>query len=42
MKKKLINYYFESNEEYEAYKPYLKTIGLAFVVAITITILNFI
>ena len=40
MKKKLINYYFDSYEEYEGYKPYLKAILGAITVTITITMLN--
>lgn len=40
MKKKLINYYFDSYEEYEAYKPYLKAILGVMTVSVTITILN--
>lgn len=40
MKKKLINYYFDSYEEYESYKPYLKAILGAMTVSVTITILN--
>lgn len=40
MKKRLINYYFDSYEEYEEYKPYLKAMLGAITVTITITILN--
>ena len=40
MKKKLINYYFDSYEEYEAYKPYMKATLGAISVTIAITILN--
>lgn len=40
MKTKIINYYFESYEEYEAYKPYLKGVLVAILVPIGITIIN--
>lgn len=40
MKRNLINYYFNSYEEYESYKPWLIAILGAMTVAITITILN--
>ena len=40
MKKKLINFYFDSYEEYEAYKPYLKAMLGAITVTNAITILN--
>lgn len=40
MKRKLINYYFDSYAEYEAYKPWLVAILGAMTVTITITILN--
>lgn len=40
MKARLINYYFDSYEEYEAYKPYLKGVLAAILVPIGITIIN--
>lgn len=40
MKERLIDYYFESYEEYEAYKPYLKWVLGAILVPIGITVIN--
>lgn len=40
MKTRLINYYFDSYEEYKAYKPYLKGVLGAILVPIGITIIN--
>ncbi len=40
MKKKLINYYFDSYMEYEVYKPYIKAVLGAITITIIITILN--
>jgi len=39
MKTKLINYFFDSKEEYEAYKPILKVFGILVIVNVIAIIL---
>lgn len=39
MKTKLINYFFDSKEEYEAYKPILKVFGILAIVNVIAIIL---
>ena len=40
MKKKFINYYFENEAEFVAYKPYLIVSGISLLVGLLITIVN--
>ena len=39
MKNKIINYFFDSNEEYEAYEKYIRLLNKAMIVSAIVTII---
>ncbi len=39
MKEKLINRYFDNYEQYETFRPYIKTIGILLIVNVIVGIL---